>query len=155
MSLPGPTNHLWLPYSLAAARVDQKTVKIITIPPPQMVQNMKSGNMDGYSGGGPWGGVGVQQGLGTTHISSQDIWKHHPEKALVVNKQFSAERRDELKAVMTAVLEASQWLDELSNRKQAATVIGRQSYVNAPPEVIEARLLGEYDLGCGPTPKYT
>ncbi|HYE72934.1 MAG TPA: CmpA/NrtA family ABC transporter substrate-binding protein, partial [Blastocatellia bacterium] len=155
MTFPGGTHDLWLRYWLGAAGVDQKSVKIITIPPPQMVANMKVGNMDGYCVGEPWNGVAAQQSIGYTHIASQDIWKHHPEKALVVNKQFSTERRDELKAVMRAVLEASQWLDDLNNRKQAAGVIGKQSYVNAPPEVIEARLLGEYDLGCDLKHKYT
>jgi nitrate/nitrite transport system substrate-binding protein len=155
MTFPGGTHDLWLRYWLAAAGVDQKTVKVITIPPPQMVANMKVGNMDGYCVGEPWNGVAVQQGIGFTHISSQDIWKHHPEKALVVNRQFSETRRDQLKAVMRAVLEASLWLDEPANRKQAAGVIGKQSYVNAPPEVIEARLLGSYDLGCGGAHTYT
>jgi nitrate/nitrite transport system substrate-binding protein len=148
MTFPGGTHDLWLRYWLAAAGVDQKTVKVITIPPPQMVANMKVGNMDGYCVGEPWNGLAAQQGIGFTHVSTQDIWKHHPEKALVVNQQFSVERRDELKAVMRAVLEASIWLDDLGNRKQAAGIIGGQSYVNAPPEVIEARLLGRYDLGC-------
>jgi nitrate/nitrite transport system substrate-binding protein len=149
MTFPGGTHDLWLRYWLAAAGIDQKTVKVITIPPPQMVANMKVGNMDGYCVGEPWNGVAVQQGIGFTHIASQDIWKHHPEKALVVNRQFSETRRDQLKAVMKAVLEASLWLDEPTNRRQAAGVIGKQSYVNAPPEVIEARLLGNYDLSCG------
>ncbi|MEW6732862.1 MAG: CmpA/NrtA family ABC transporter substrate-binding protein [Acidobacteriota bacterium] len=148
MTFPGGTHDLWLRYWLAAAGIDQNTVKIITIPPPQMVANMSVGNMDGYSVGEPWNGVAVQQGIGITHISSQDIWKHHPEKALVVNKEFSVKRRDELKAIMRAVLEASIWLDNLKNRKQAAEVLARQSYVNAPTNVIEARLLGTYDLGC-------
>jgi nitrate/nitrite transport system substrate-binding protein len=155
MTFPGGTHDLWLRYWLAAAGIDQKTVKVITIPPPQMVANMKVGNMDGYCVGEPWNGVAVQQGIGFTHISSQDLWKHHPEKALVVNKQFSETRRDELKAVMKAVLEASLWLDDPANRKQAAVVIGKQAYVNAQPEVIEARLLGNYDLGCGATQRYT
>jgi nitrate/nitrite transport system substrate-binding protein len=155
MTFPGGTHDLWLRYWLAAAGVDQKSVKIITIPPPQMVANMKVNNMDGYSVGEPWNGVGVQQAIGTTHIASQDIWKHHPEKALVANKVFSETRRDELKAVMKAVLEASIWLDDMNNRKQAAAVIGKQSYVNAPPEVIEARLLGQYDLGCDRKHTYT
>ena len=155
MTFPGGTHDLWLRYWLAAAGVDQKTVKIITIPPPQMVANMKVGNMDGYSVGEPWNGVCVQQGIGTTHIASQDIWKHHPEKALVVNKTFSETRRGELKSVMKAVLEASVWLDDPANRKEAAGVIGKQSYVNAPPEVIEARLLGKYDLGCNQMHSYT
>lgn len=155
MTFPGGTHDLWLRYWLGAAGVDQKAVKIITIPPPQMVANMKVGNMDGYCVGEPWNGVAAQQAIGYTHIATQDIWKHHPEKALVVNKAFSAGRRDELKAVMRAVLEASRWLDDLNNRRQAAGVIGKQAYVNAPPEVIEARLLGEYDIGCGLKHKYT
>ncbi|MBI1759829.1 MAG: ABC transporter substrate-binding protein [Acidobacteria bacterium] len=155
MTFPGGTHDLWLRYWLAAAGVDQKAVKVITIPPPQMVANMKVGNMDGYCVGEPWNGVAVQQAIGTTHIASQDIWKHHPEKALVVNKAFSTTRRDELKAVMKAVLEASIWLDDVNNRKQAAAVIGKPSYVNAPPEVIEARLRGEYDLGCDRKHTYT
>ena len=155
MTFPGGTHDLWLRYWLAAAGVDQRTVKVITIPPPQMVANMKVGNMDGYSVGEPWNGVCVQQGIGTTHIATQDLWKHHPEKALVVNRTFSETRRGELKSVMKAVLEASVWLDDPANRKEAAGVIGRQSYVNAPPEVIEARLLGKYDLGCNQTHSYT
>jgi nitrate/nitrite transport system substrate-binding protein len=155
MTFPGGTHDLWLRYWLAAAGVDQKTVKVVTIPPPQMVANMKVDNMDGYCVGEPWNGVAVQQAIGMTHISSQDIWKHHPEKALVVNKTFSGTRRDELKAVMTAVLEASIWLDDLNNRRQAAAVIGKQAYVNAPPEVIEARLFGKYDLGCDQSHDYT
>jgi nitrate/nitrite transport system substrate-binding protein len=155
MTFPGGTHDMWLRYWLAAAGVDQKAVRIITIPPPQMVANMSVGNMDGYSVGEPWNGVGVKQEIGMTHLASQDIWKNHPEKALVVNKAFAAGRRDELKAVMSAVLEASIWLDDLENRKRAASVIGGAAYVNAPPDVIEARLLGEYDLGCGQTHKYT
>lgn len=149
MTFPGGTHDMWLRYWLAATGVDQSTVRIITIPPPQMVANMKVGNMDGYCVGEPWGGVAAQEGIGFTHISTQDIWRHHPEKALVLNRSFSKGRREEVKAVMRAILEASAWLDDLGNRERAAPTIGQQSYVNAPAEVIEARLLGHYSLGCG------
>ncbi|TXK52202.1 ABC transporter substrate-binding protein [Pontibacter qinzhouensis] len=148
MTYPGGTHDIWLRYYLAAAGVDQQKVRIITIPPPQMVANMKVGNMDGFCVGEPWNQVAVKQNIGFTHLASQDIWKNHPEKALVVNKQFSEGRREDLKLVMKAVLEASIWLDDLKNRGEAAEIIGRQSYVNAPANEIEARLLGEYDLGC-------
>lgn len=148
MTFPGGTHDIWLRVWLAAAGVSQKTSKIITIPPPQMVANMKVGNMDGYCVGEPWGGVAVKQGIGFTEISTQDIWKHHPEKALVVNKKFSETRKEDLKKVMMAVLEACKWLDNRANRKKAASIIGKASYVNAPADVIEARLMGDYDLGC-------
>jgi nitrate/nitrite transport system substrate-binding protein len=146
MTFPGGTHDIWLRYWLAAANVSQKTAKIITIPPPQMVANMKVGNMDGFCVGEPWNGVAVKQDIGFTEISTQDIWKHHPEKALVVNKKFSEGRTAELKLVMKAVLEACKWLDNRANRKKAAGVIGK--YINAPADVVEARLMGDYNLGC-------
>lgn len=148
MTFPGGTHDLWLRNWMAAAGVSQKTTKIITIPPPQMVANMKVGNMDGYCVGEPWGGVAVKQGIGFTEIASQDIWRDHPEKALVVNKVFSETRREDLKNVMKAIMEACIWLDSPANRKKAAAIIGRPPYVNAPADVIEARLMGNYDLGC-------
>ena len=148
MTFPGGTHDLWLRNWMAISGVSQKTSKIITIPPPQMVANMKVGNMDGYCVGEPWGGVAVKQGIGFTQVASQDIWKDHPEKALVVNKEFSEKRRTDLVKVMKAVLEACIWLDNAANRKKAAAIIGKAPYVNAPADVIENRLIGNYDLGC-------
>jgi nitrate/nitrite transport system substrate-binding protein len=148
MTFPGGTHDLWLRNWMSIAGLNQKAVKIITIPPPQMVANMKVGNMDGFCVGEPWGGVAVKQGIGFTQIASQDIWKDHPEKALVVNKDFSTKRKADLVKVMKAVMEACIWLDVPSNRKKAAAIIGRAPYVNAPADVIEARLMGDYNLGC-------
>jgi nitrate/nitrite transport system substrate-binding protein len=148
MTFPGGTHDLWLRNWMSLAGLNQKAVKIITIPPPQMVANMKVGNMDGYCVGEPWGGVAVKQGIGFTQIASQDIWKDHPEKALVVNKEFSETRREDLKKVMKAILEACIWLDNPANRKKAAAIIGKAPYVNAPADVIESRLMGDYNLGC-------
>nr|WP_315166557.1 CmpA/NrtA family ABC transporter substrate-binding protein [uncultured Flavobacterium sp.] len=148
MTFPGGTHDLWLRNWMSIAGLNQKAVKIITIPPPQMVANMKVGNMDGYCVGEPWGGVAVKQGIGFTQVASQDIWKDHPEKALVVNKDFSAKRKADLVKVMKAVMEACKWLDVPANRRKAAAIIGKAPYVNAPADVIEARLMGDYNLGC-------
>jgi len=148
MTFPGGTHDIWLRYWLAAAGVDQRKVGIITIPPPQMVANMKVDNMEGYCVGEPWNGIAAKQNAGFTHIASQDIWKNHPEKAFVVNKKFSEGRREELKLVMKAILDACKWLDVPANRKKAAAVLSKPYYVNALTDVIEARLMGTSDLGC-------
>ena len=147
MTFPGGTHDMWLRYWMAAAGVDQKTVKIITIPPPQMVANMKVGNMDGYCVGEPWPGVAVKDTIGYTHLATQDLWKHHPEKALVVNPTFGASRRDDLKLTMRAILEAAQFIDSRKDPGLVAKTIGGSAYVNASPDVIDARLEGKYDLG--------
>ncbi|MDI9870936.1 CmpA/NrtA family ABC transporter substrate-binding protein [Flectobacillus roseus] len=148
MTFPGGTHDIWLRNWLAAAGVNQKSVGIITIPPPQMVANMRVDNMEGYCVGEPWNGVAATQNVGFTHIASQDIWKHHPEKALVVNSKFASEDKEDLKKVMKAIIEACRWLDNMSNRKKAASWLTKPYYVNAALPVIEARLLGSNDLGC-------
>lgn len=148
-TFPGGTHDIWMRNWLAASGVDQNKVKLITIPPPQMVSNMKVGNMDGYCVGEPWNGVAVAQDIGFTQITSQDIWKDHPEKALVVNKVFAEERREDLKKVMMAILETCKLLDKPANRAQSAQIVGQLKYVNAPPAVIDGRLKGIYEIGCG------
>ncbi|NID08974.1 CmpA/NrtA family ABC transporter substrate-binding protein [Fibrivirga algicola] len=148
MTFPGGTHDIWLRNWLAAAGVNQKSVGIITIPPPQMVANMRVDNMEGFCVGEPWNGVAATQNIGFTEIASQDIWKHHPEKALVVNSAFANTKKEDLKKVMKAILEACQWLDNMGNRKKAAQWLSKPYYVNAPVQVIEARLLGSNDLGC-------
>ena len=148
MTYPGGTHDIWMHLTLAAAGVDPKSVRIKPIPPPQMVANMTAGNMDGFNVGEPWGGKAVKDNVGFTFIATQDLWKHHPEKALVVNSRFAETRKADLKKVMMAVLETSKYLDDMKNRAKAADVIGgTQKYIPAPSEVIRARLVGDYHLG--------
>jgi nitrate/nitrite transport system substrate-binding protein len=147
MTFPGGTHDIWLRNWMAAAGINQKSVGIITIPPPQMVANMRVDNMEGFCVGEPWNGVAATQNVGFTHISTQDIWKNHPEKALVVNNGFAADKEN-LKKVMKAIIEACRWLDNMGNRGKAASWLSKPNYVNAPVQVLEARLKGSYDLGC-------
>ena len=149
MTFPGGTHDTWLRYWLKATKADASKVKIIPIPPAQMVANMKADNMDGYCVGEPWNAQAVAQGIGFTHLTTQDMWNFHPEKALVVNERYATEQADVLRDVMGAVLQAGKWLDDLSNRTRAAEVVGAPAYVNAPPAEIEGRLLGKYQLGAG------
>ncbi len=148
MTFPGGTHDIWLRYWMASAGINQKSVGIITIPPPQMVANMRVDNMEGFCVGEPWNGLAAAQNIGYTHIASQDLWKNHPEKALVVNSAFAAGDKEDLKKIMKAIIEASRWLDAMPNRKKAAQWLSKPNYVNAPVAVIEARLLGSSDLGC-------
>lgn len=148
MTFPGGTHDLWLRYWLMATKADRSKIKISPVPPPQMVQNMSVGNIQGYCVGEPWNAVAVKQDIGFTHLATQDLWLNHPEKALVVGSQL-AQNPDTLGDVIAAVLKASKWLDDPANRSKAADTIGVEGYVNAPPAEIRGRLTGVYDLGAG------
>jgi nitrate/nitrite transport system substrate-binding protein len=149
MTFPGGTHDIWLRYWLKSIGVDLTVPKIIPVPPPQMVANMKVGNCDGYCVGEPWGAVAVEQGIGFTTITTQDIWEQHPEKALVVNEQMSSGRKEDLMGVMGAIIEASKYIDEAKNKKEVSEVIGTPAFVNAKPADILPRIEGRYDLGGG------
>lgn len=147
MTFPGGTHDMWLRYWLKAIGADTAKLDIKPVPPPNMVQNMEVGNIQGYCVGEPWNAVAVQKGIGFTHLATQDLWLNHPEKALVCNARFATQNTDTLKDVMAAVLQASKWLDDPANRSKAADIISPEKYVNAPAAEIRGRLTGEYDLG--------
>jgi nitrate/nitrite transport system substrate-binding protein len=115
-----------------------------------MVQNMRVGNMDAYCVGEPWGAVAAATGVGFTHVSTQDLWNHHPEKALVVNKEFSETKKETLKKVMKAIIEACKFIEDPKNKTYVAATIADSRYVNAKAQLssLEARMKGSYDLGC-------
>src|SRR3989442_45825 len=150
MTYPPGTHAMWTRYWLGAGGINpDRDVALITIPPAQMVANMKVGKMDGYCGGGPWGARAIVDGIGFTAITTQQLWKDHPEKVLGFTEEFATKNPKTVKAVMRAILEASQWNDKLENRPRMAEVVAQAQYINCPKEIILGRLLGDYDYGDG------
>ena len=150
-TFPTGTHAMWIYYWLAANGINpMKDVKTITVPPPQMVANMRVGNMDGFCVGEPWGARAIADGIGFTTITTQGIWKDHPEKTLGTTLEFVQSYPNTARAMTAAILEAGKWIDASpANRKETAEVIGQKSYVNCETEVILGRFLGHYDNGIG------
>ena len=152
-TFPTGTHAMWLYYWLAAHGIDpMKDAKVITVPPPQMVANMRVGNMDGYCVGEPWGHRAIADGIGITAITTQDIWKDHPEKVLGTSAEWVKKYPNTARALTAAVLEAGKWIDaSLSNKNRMAETIADKSYVNTSVDVINQRILGRYQNGLGKT----
>src|SRR5574341_42345 len=150
MTFPPGTHAMWMRYWLAAGGIDPDTdIKLIPIPPPQMVANMRIGNMDGYCVGEPWNARAIADGIGFTAITTQQMWPDHPEKVLGFSEEFATKNPKTVKAVIRAVVEAGQYIDKMENRPQVAEVVSRPQYINTQKEVILGRMLGQYDYGDG------
>jgi nitrate/nitrite transport system substrate-binding protein len=150
MTFPPGTHAMWMRYFLGAGGINpDKDVALVTIPPPQMIANMKVGKMDGFCVGEPWNARLVAEGVGFTAINTQDLWKDHPEKVCAFTAEFAAKNPKTVKAVLKALHEASVWLDDLKNRPEQAEIVSRPTYINCPPELILGRMKGEYDFGDG------
>jgi nitrate/nitrite transport system substrate-binding protein len=150
MTFPVGTHAMWIRYYLAAGGINPDSdVKLITIPPPQMVANMKVGKMDGYCVGEPWNARAISDGIGYTAITTQELWKDHPEKVFAFTAEFAEKNPKAVKACLKAMHEASVWLDDLANRPEQCEIVSRDSYIKCPKELILGRLLGKYDYGDG------
>jgi len=152
MTFPPGTHAMWMRYYLAAGGINpDKDVSLITIPPAQMVANMKVGKMDGFCVGEPWNARAIADGIGFTSVTTQDLWKDHPEKVCAFTAEFAEKNPKTVKAVLKALHEASVWLDDMANRPEQCEIVSRPNYINCPKEIILGRLLGQLDYGDGRT----
>ncbi|PYG55141.1 CmpA/NrtA family ABC transporter substrate-binding protein [Rhizobium sp. UGM030330-04] len=150
MTFPGGTHDLWIRYWLAAGGVDpDKDVSTIVVPPPQMVANMKVGNMDVFCVGEPWNEQLVNQGIGFTACTTGELWKGHPEKALGMRADWVEKNPNATKALLMAVMEAQQWCDEMANKEEMSTLLGKRQWFNVPPKDVLGRLKGNINYGNG------
>jgi len=144
---------MWLYYWLAAHDIHPfKDAKVITVPPPQMVANMRVGNMDGYCVGEPWNARAIVDKVGFTATTTQDIWREHPEKVLGTTADFVSKNPNTCRAAIAAILDAGKYIDtSLSTKREMAEVVADRAYVNTDRDVILGRILGRYENGLGKT----
>jgi nitrate/nitrite transport system substrate-binding protein len=152
MTFPPGTHAMWMRYWLGAGGINpDKDISLVTIPPPQMVANLKVDKMDGLCVGEPWNARAIFDKIGYTVITSQKIWRDHPEKVLAFTEEFVEKNPKAVKAILRAMIEASQYIDTMENRPRVAEIVSRPAYINCPKEVILGRMLGTYDYGDGTT----
>jgi nitrate/nitrite transport system substrate-binding protein len=150
MTFPPGTHAMWMRYWLASGGIHpDKDVSLITIPPAQMVANMKVDKMDGFCVGEPWNNRAIDDGIGFTTITTQQMWKDHAEKVCAFTEEFASRNPKTVKAILKALHLASVDLDKMENRPKFAEVISRPTYINCPPAIITERLMGKYEYGDG------
>lgn len=152
ITFPPGTHAMWMRYYLGAGGINpDKDVSLIVVPPAQMVANMKIGKMDGFCVGEPWNARAINDKIGFTSVSTQDMWKDHPEKVCAFLAEFADKNPNTVKAVLKALNEASVWLDDVNNRPEQCEIVSKPTYINCDPKTILGRLQGHYDYGDGRT----
>nr|WP_314422212.1 CmpA/NrtA family ABC transporter substrate-binding protein [uncultured Erwinia sp.] len=150
-TFPTGTHAMWLYYWMANAGIHPfNDVRNVVVPPPQMVVNMKIGNMSGFCVGEPWNQRAIQDDIGFTAVTTQEIWPDHPEKILGTTASWVDANPNAARALTAAVLDASRWIDTSdANRIETAHTVAARAYINTPVETIQGRMLGDYQNGLG------
>jgi ABC-type nitrate/sulfonate/bicarbonate transport system substrate-binding protein len=124
-----------------------KDVQIVVVPPPQMYPNLKAGNLDGYCAGEPWNSYAVLSKGGWVVATSSELAPMHPEKILMVKRQFADEREDEHLAVIAALKESCEYCDAPENRDHVIETLAQSQFINVPIQALEMSLRGTFDFG--------
>ena len=147
-TFPGGTHDLWIRYWLAAGGIDpDRDIETITVPPPQMVANMKVGTMDCFCVCEPWNLQLIHQGIGYTAITTGELWGKHPEKSLGMRAAWVDKNPKAAQAVLMAVMEAQQWCEKPENAAEVAAICAKRQWINCPVEDILDRVKGTFDYG--------
>ncbi len=139
-----------LRYYLAEAGINPDTdVQIRVVPPPEMVANLRAGNIDGYLGPDPFNQRAVFDEIGFLHILTKDLWNGHPCCAFGTSTEFIQQNPNTFAALYRAVLTAAAMARQPKNRELIAKVISPQAYLNQPETVVAQVLTGRFADGLG------
>ncbi|HEX7654522.1 MAG TPA: CmpA/NrtA family ABC transporter substrate-binding protein [Verrucomicrobiae bacterium] len=126
-----------------------RDVRIVVVPPPQMVANLKAGNLDGFCVGEPWNSVAIKSNAGWIAATSLELDPLHPEKVLMVRSDFAEQRQAEHIALLAALLEACEFCDQPENHERISETLSDPRYVGVPESSLRPFIEGDLDLGHG------
>ena len=139
-----------LRYYVAEHGLDpDKDIQIRVVPPPEMVANLRAGNLDGYLSPDPFNQRAVWEKIGFIHTLTKDIWEGHPCCAFACSKAFADEMPNTYGALLKSIVDATQYASKPENRKEISAAIAPTNYLNQPVPVIEQVLTGRYGDGLG------
>ncbi|MFN3867519.1 MAG: CmpA/NrtA family ABC transporter substrate-binding protein [Hyphomicrobiaceae bacterium] len=139
-----------LRYYLAEHGLDPDTdVQLRSVPPPEMVANLRADNIDGFLAPDNISQRAVFDGVGFVHVLSKELWDGHPCCAFAATKEFVTTAPNSYGALLRAIIEAAAFASKAENRKDIATAIAPANYLNAPVTVLEQVLTGTYADGLG------
>jgi nitrate/nitrite transport system substrate-binding protein len=139
-----------LRYYLAEHGIDpDQDVQIRSVPPPEMVANLRAENIDGFLGPDPMNQRAVYDGVGFIHLLSKEMWDGHPCCVLSVSKEFITQAPNTYAALLKSILDATAFASKAENRKQIAAAIAPANYINQPEIVLEQILTGTFADGLG------
>lgn len=150
-TFPTGTHAMWLYYWLASGGINPfDDVRTVVVPPPQMVMNMRIGNMVGFCVGEPWNARAINDRIGFTAATSQDIWPEHPEKVLGARRDWVEQNPNTARALVAALMDAARWIDASDdNKRETAQTLSHRGWLNTKEQYLTGRMLGEYDNGIG------
>jgi nitrate/nitrite transport system substrate-binding protein len=135
--------------------VPDKEFRLIIVPPPQMMTNMRIGAMQAYMVAEPWNTRAIQgnAGVGFTFAQGKEIWHGHPDRLLGVMESFITDYPKTYRSLLKAMIEACEYCSKPENQAEVAKLLTERSFTGAKPKqgpidkFTRPAIVGEYNYG--------
>ena len=124
-----------------------REVRIIVVPPTQMVRQLAAGTIDGFCAGEPWNRLAIREGTGWSPVLVSPPSTLLADKVLMATARFAKTRSRDHCALIAALIEACLWCDEPQNREPLAELLAEDRYLNVPSKDLTPDLLGRSATG--------
>lgn len=139
-----------LRYWLSASGIQpDRDIEIVVLPPPLLPDALGTGGIDGYCVGEPWNSIGVATKGAHIATVKASIWQSSPDKVIGMRSKWAAENGEVVARLVRAIYRAGMWCDDPDNHAEAADIMSRAAYLDAPAEIVERALTGRLDSGAG------
>ncbi len=133
----------------------ERDVQIVVVPPAQVHANLKGGHLDGYCVGEPWNSLAVLSKTGWCVTTSEELAPRHPEKVLMVRRDFAERSEREHLALIAALAEACAFCQRPENRERLMETLAQPEYVGVPIQALRMGMAGTFDYGHGRVEKHS
>lgn len=113
-------HHVLLHTVLQQHGVPENHVKVLGMPPRDMINSLRNGEIDGFIVGEPEGNKSISLGVGWMAAISPQIWKDHMDHVFLVSDRFIKEEPGKLQELITQLVRAGKFIEE--NPRQAAVM---------------------------------
>jgi two-component system, oxyanion-binding sensor len=128
-------------------------VRLEIVPPPQTVEALASGRIDGFCAGAPWNSAAVAAGVGAMVHANVDLRRSCHDKVLAWRADDVERRPTVVSKLGTAILKASDWACRPENLVRMALHLSAPDRLALPASLIERILQGELIQGAGRPPR--
>lgn len=128
-------------------------IRFEVVPPPQTVEALTSGRVDGFCAGAPWNAAAVSTGVGAMVHTGTDLRRDCPDKVLAWHADDIERRAAAVGKLSAAILRASEWASDPANIPRFARHLSAHDRLALPVEILEPVLHFNLLQGAGRPPR--
>lgn len=126
-------HHVLLHLVLKQHGITKENVKVLGMPPRDMINSLRKGEIDGFMVGEPEGNKAIDLDVGWMAAISPDIWQDHMDHVFLVTDSFIQKKPEQLQELINQLVRGGEFIE---NNPHQAAVMG-EDYTGSSAAVFE------------------